>query len=321
MSFSENTYKKAFEIKKDRRYKAQREYERIKNEVYSANPRLYEIEQALCGISAQAAVAAISGNIEKANTLRQKGESFSEEKKRILSGIKIPSVQYDCPICEDTGYVGGKICNCVKEIAKNIAFSELSSEMPIEECRFDNFDLAFYADKTDDGLLPKKRMTQVLKCCKEFSLKVGNTSESLLLLGKTGLGKTHLSLAIANEALHDGCSVIYGSAQNLINKAAAEQFSYKGDTSVIDGLLGCDLLIIDDLGAEMVTSFSKSCIYNIINTRQQKKLPTVISTNLSLEEIGNVYTPRVSSRIIGGYTLLQFLGTDIRQQKAISSIR
>ncbi len=319
MGLFSSTYTRAFEIKKAQRYNAETQYEKAVSELRAANPRFTEIEMGLQNIAARTAVAALSGDKNALETLKAKSEELSKEKQKLLGGTAFPQIEYACKNCCDTGYIGGKICECVVEIAKKLAYEQLCEEMPLDTCRFDNFDLKYYSDKADEGVAPKKRMTQVLKICREFSLKFSETGQNLLLLGKTGLGKTHLSLAIANEAVAKGSSVIYGSAQNLINKAAGEQFSYSGSTEVIDSLLGCDLLVIDDLGTEMSTSFSQSCIYNIINTRILKKLPTVISTNLTLEEIAEKYTPRVSSRIIGSYTLLQFLGADIRQQKALAN--
>lgn len=313
MGFSRDAYRRAFQIKKAAKYNAEQAYEREMARVREQNPELLAVERKLQFLSAQVGIAAMSGNREKAEQLRAEIEALRAKNADMLSIIDGAGVQYSCKKCEDTGYFEGRRCSCVEEIAKGLTQRELCSEMPLDDCRFDNFSLTYYSEKGSPS--PRKRMTGVLKACREFSLK-GGENQNLLLLGGTGLGKTHLSLAIANEFLENGHSVIYGSAQNIINKLANEQFSYKGDTSVSDSMLGCDLLIIDDLGAEMSTSFSQSCVYNIINTRLLKNLPTVISTNLSLEEIEKVYTPRVLSRIIGGYTLLQCLGEDIRQQKA-----
>ncbi len=316
-----NTYARAFEIKKQQRYNAETEHEKIINEIRTANPRYSEVEMELQRLAARIAIAALSGDTSALAELKAKSEELSKEKEKLLGTTALPQVEYTCKKCGDTGYINGKICPCVTEIAKKLAYTQLCEEMPLDACRFDNFDLKYYSEKVDGGIAPRKRMTQVLKICREFSLGFKESGQNLLLLGKTGLGKTHLSLAIANEAVANGHSVIYGSVQNLVNKAAGEQFSYSGSTEVIDSLLGCDLLIIDDLGTEMSASFSQSCIYNVINTRIMKNLPTVISTNLTLEEIAEKYTPRVSSRIIGSYTLLHFLGADIRQQQKILSNR
>ncbi len=322
MGFSSAVYKEAFEIKKQAKHNAQLKYEKLNSELYSANPELCELEARLRSLGSAAAIAAMSGDEQRVKALQAEASTLKEKKDGMLSGICLPAMQYDCADCRDTGYrEDGKICDCVNAIAKNIVYRKLSEEMPLNESRFENFDLKFYSDEKGGSVSPKKRMTQILKICREFAIGFGEDSGNLLFLGGAGLGKTHLSLSIANEVLAGNHSVVYGSIQNLINKISNETFSYKGTTDVTDGILGCDLLIIDDLGSEMNTAFSQSCIYNIINTRIMRGKPTVISTNLTLEEIERQYTARVSSRIIGNYTLLQFLGTDIRQQKAISAMK
>ena len=315
MSFSKDVYKEAFEVKKAARYKAQQTYDAALELLRKQNPEYAETEQKITALSAKIGIAVISGNREAAENLRAEIDALRQKNADMLSVAGKIKIEYECPLCEDTGYVGGKICSCTEALAKKIMAEKLSRNMPIDACRFDNFDLKYYSDK-GDGVTPRKRMTQVLRVCREFSLSQGE-GQNLLLFGKTGLGKTHLSLAVANEFLDRGLSVVYDSAQNLINALAEEQFSYSGNTELSDSVLESDLLIIDDLGAEMHTSFSASCVNNVINTRLLKNKPTIISTNLTLDEIEAVYSPRVLSRIIGGYKLLGCLGDDIRQQKAL----
>ncbi len=322
MGFSRAVYKEAFSIKRDRRDRATAQFEKLKAELYSANPRLTEIETKQRALGSAAAIAAMSGDTQSVDKMRAEIDALKSEKEKLLGGIDFPSVQYECPKCRDTGYASdGKICDCVNEIAKELSYKALCEEMPMCDSQFEGFDLKYYGDEKIGNITPKKRMTQVLKICREYALNFDKDGGNLLLLGGAGLGKTHLSLAIANEVLKNSHSVIYMSVQNLINKLSAETFSYSGSTEVSDSVLDCDLLIIDDLGSEMSTSFSQASIYNIINTRIMRSKPTVISTNLTLDEIERQYTARVSSRIIGNYTMLQFLGTDIRQQKAINAIK
>ncbi len=321
MGFSSDTYKEAFEIKKREQHNASLRYEKLKSELYSANPRLEVIERELRNIGARAAISAISGNERAVDELRSAADALRTEKEKILAGVDIEAHRYACAACGDSGYLqNGKICDCVRAIAKELAHKKLCEDMPIDKCSFENFDLSFYSENTAGNTTPKKRMTQIFEICRSFADNFFGHNENLLFLGGTGLGKTHLSLAIANEVLEADGSVVYSSVQNLINKLSAETFSYSGSTDVSDNILGCDLLIIDDLGSEMHTSFSQSCIYNIINTRIMRGLSTVISTNLSLEELEKQYTARVASRIIGNYRMLAFLGADIRQQKAIKAM-
>ena len=322
MGFNSAIYREAFEQKKREQHNARLRYEKLLSELYGANPRLLEIERECQAIGAQSAMAAISGNTGALEEMKERSLSLKAEKEKLLGNLSLPAMQFDCAACSDTGYLpDGKICDCVKAIAKRIARKKLCEEMPIDDCRFDNFNLSFYSQAEQGNTTPRKRMTQILKVCRDFAENFDSHSQNLLLLGGTGLGKTHLSLAIANEVLTGDRSVIYGSFQNLVNKLSAETFSYSGNTDVSDSILGCDLLIIDDLGTEMSTTFSQSCIYNIINTRIMRGLSTIISTNLTFEELEKQYSPRVASRIIGSYTPLQFMGADIRQQKALNTIK
>jgi len=320
LSFSSDTYTKAFEIKKEQRYKANASYERLWEEIRNSNPELVAVEQRKKSLAAKIAIAALSRDTETANALRAECERLDKQYEQMLSGFSLPVLEYSCPACDDTGYIGGKICSCVLELVKKLEHERLRKDMPLDECLFENFRLDYYPEKSG-STEPKKRMVQVLKICREFALNFGKGDVgNLLLLGETGLGKTHLSLAIAGEVIDRGFSVVYGTTQNIINGMSSEYFSYKGERDYTESVLGCDLLILDDMGAEMVTSFSRSCIYNIIDTRILKKLPTIISTNIKLDELKNIYSPRVESRIVGNYTLLQFLGNDIRQLKAIERL-
>ena len=176
----------------------------------------------------------------------------------------------ECTKCNDTGYVNGAICDCVKAIAADLSYSSLIGNMPLDSSTFENFDLKFYSDeKNEKGVSPKKQMTAVLKACREFAENFPE-GKNLLLTGSSGLGKTHLSLAVANVVLKKGYRVIYGSAQNLINEVNREAFDRSGSTEKIDSLNSCDLLILDDLGTEFSTQLSTSTVYNIVNTRLMK---------------------------------------------------
>lgn len=198
---------------------------------------------------------------------------------------------------------------------------ELSREMPLIDSKFEDFDLKYYSDKTDEnGQNPRRRMTAILKLCKEYVLNFDeNTKENLLFMGDAGLGKTHLTLAIVSGVIEKGYLPVYGSAENLFSTIEAEKFAGEGRGSY-EAILNCDLLVIDDLGAEMATSFTKSVLYNLVNTRILTRKPTIINTNLSMKQIEERYTPRISSRLIGNYEGQKFIGRDIRQQKRLESI-
>jgi len=318
MITKEATYKKAFEnIKQSLKEKKARR-EMLLVSLYSSNSRLKEIDRELSFIGANIAIAALSNGKKGVEDMQKKSEALVKEKKLILEKAQIPDLEYNCEICKDTGYVSGKICECVKREAASIMTNELSREMPLDECRFENFDLKYYPDKDDlEGYNPRRRMTSILKVCREYVIAFNpETSGNLLFMGKAGLGKTHLTLAIVSGVIEKGYIPVYASAENLFSAIESEKFSGEGRGSY-ESVLNCDLLVIDDLGTEMATSFTKSVLYNIINTRMLSRKPTIINTNLTMKELEEKYTLRVSSRLIGSYDGYKFIGKDIRQLKKI----
>jgi DNA replication protein DnaC len=197
---------------------------------------------------------------------------------------------------------------------RQIAYSSLCSDFPLERSTFDTFNLGFYSKRADPktGVVPYTRMEEVLNYCKQYAADFDMHSPSLFLYGETGLGKTHLSLAIAGVVTQKGYGVIYGSAQNLLDRLEREHFKDVSE-GASEAILGCDLLILDDLGAEFSTQFSVATVYNIINTRLLSGKPVIISTNLTVKELEKRYTRRITSRIFGTYTTLAFCGSGVRQ--------
>lgn len=281
-----------------------------------SNAELRNIEDSILKLAAKLPLAAISGNAGELEHIKDTLTVLNADKNAVLKAAGVPDTEYDCDKCRDTGLIDGKYCDCVKKAATELLLKDLSKTAPIGECRFENFDLSFYPDTETENGNPKKRMTDVLKLCREYVESFEpNSAKSLLFMGNTGLGKTHLSLAVAYELILRGFDVIYGSAYNLFAKMESEHFGEHSDSSYTKAVT-CDLLIIDDLGGEFVSPYIQSLVYNIINTRLLAHKPTVINTNLSMADINSVYTPRVASRLLGDYTAKRFLGNDIRQQKS-----
>ena len=139
------------------------------------------------------------------------------------------------------------------------------------------------------------------------------------MFGGTGLGKTHLSSALAKKVIEKGNDVFYTGAIDLFSEFEFDRYKSKGrdGAALIDRYFDCDLLIIDDLGTEIINQFSVSTLYNLINDRLSRKKATVISTNLSKDEIQKKYTDRIWSRLFGEYHILFFVGTDVREQKLL----
>ena len=161
-------------------------------------------------------------------------------------------------------------------------------------------------------------MKRVYEFCRRYADGFTSRSRNLLFQGGTGLGKTYLSACIARVAAGKGFSVCYdtaSSALELYEKAKFSRDSAEGEQAAlrIRRMESCDLMILDDLGTEMVTQMSQSALYTLINNRLVNERPTIISTNLPEEELTRRYTPQIASRILGEFQIIPFVGEDIRR--------
>lgn len=324
MGYSKNIYITA-QNKLDRRRKAATEELEIRRaKAYSAIPELVEIQSRIAACGAQVIGAFTKGADGKKYVEELAKESLAAQKRRkeLLAQAGLPEnyleAQYACNICEDTGVTDDGICDCQRKLLIETAKDEISKHAPLRASTFEKFSLDFYPDAADsNGIVPKKRMGEIAKFCEDYANDFSLKSPSLFMHGATGLGKTHLSLSIANIVTEKGMGVIYSSAPNLFGELEREHFSRQNpnERTFEKELLETDLLIIDDLGVEFSTQFTVSCVYNIINSRILSGKPTIISTNLTPTELEDKYTQRITSRIIGSYISLKFTGRDIRQLK------
>lgn len=225
---------------------------------------------------------------------------------------------YHCPHCGDTGYVkGGAICDCLRQLTTRHNLSAFHAANPMPIPSFAQFSLDYYDDRADgNGPSPRAIMTEILKNCKEYAARFSLSAPSLLLLGDTGLGKTHLSLAIAGELIEKNYNVLYTSAPELFRKLQSEYYGRgDGDADTMQLAITADLLILDDLGAEVESNFVTSSLYNLVNQRLNRGLPTIISSNLTMKELERRYTDRVASRLLTLYKCMKFVGKDVRMLK------
>ena len=308
MGYSKEIYAKAIEALKEEAAIKKQKYNLQKQELYLKAPELKEIESAIMAKGASLGATAMSGNLTALKELQEELTGLTAKKAEILKLNNFTEYTPVCAKCNDSGFVNGKYCSCVKEKAINIAFLELNDGVSLEEYGFDKFSLEYYPEEFKNGV------KKVLDACTDFANNFSG-NKNLILLGNTGLGKTHLSLSIAKEVIAKGYSVIYGPSDNILSKIEKEHFSYAATTPYKDSVLNCDLLILDDLGTEFLTQYTLSTIYNIINNRLLSGKATIISTNYTVDELEKKYTPRVTSRILGNYVTKLLKGNDIRQLK------
>ena len=297
---------------------------KFKKEVfYRRFPRAKEIEKELSLTAIEASKAVLGGGsaMSEIKKLKEKNKILNDELCEILKEAGLPKdhleIKYSCEKCSDEGFIDGRMCVCMKDMLKKESYNRLNKMSPLELSSFDNFSLDYYLKTSpEDKHSPHKRMSLIYNFCRKYASGFKKTSPNLLFTGRTGLGKTHLSLAIAREVIDKGFAVIYGSSQSMVSKMERERFqNYSENGESEKHFINCDLLIIDDLGTEFMSPFSVAAIYNIINSRIMMNKATIISTNLTMRELEKNYTERLVSRMIGNNIRLEFLGEDIRQKK------
>ena len=261
-----------------------------------------------------------SGSIgERLDTLKEENLGLQAQLKAALVKHGYPEDYldpiYSCPVCKDTGLVDGKCCTCYLEKARRAASDEMNRSTQLRLHSFEEFSLDYYDDTIpvpNVGASARKIMAKNLSACKEYAANFTVPYSSLLLRGKTGLGKTHLSLAIAKEVLEKGYSVIYGSTPELFRRIEKESFNRaKASEDTLEKLINTDLLVLDDVGAEVGSKFYPSWMYDIINSRLNASRPIVISTNMENTELQERYGERTCSRMLTMRALL-FFGSDVR---------
>lgn len=314
----------------DNKYKAAAaNAEKRKNELYAKIPGLWDTDKKIADTYKEIAWIMLNSGEEfksKIGGVKEKNAALREKRKSLIESAGynesyMDSV-YECADCEDTGYKGEIMCGCLRKAlaAESIEHSGLGRITKNQT--FENFDLNYYEKKKSSAKLEKENpyvhMKGVYEACKSFAENFGGeNSGNLIFMGGTGLGKTHLSSAIAREVIKKGCDVYYDSAQSILYSFEKERFSRHGtfDADIIERYMTCDLLIIDDLGTEYPGNMAVSSLYNLINMRLIDRKSMIISTNLSGSEIEMKYDDRIVSRMFGEFEPLNFTGDDIRLKK------
>ena len=288
--------------------------------VYERFPEIKQIDDQISDLAERFASSFTSEGIMNFEQYKSKLSDLRMEKEALLKCYHISpkelQMQYRCQDCQDTGYIGNEKCHCFKQRI----IDEMYQQSNLREIlKAENFSTLSYKYYDQENI---KQMQIAIDTCKNFVEKFDKSFENILLCGTVGIGKTFLSNCIAKEILDQGHSVLYLSAFQLFDLMAKNSFS-AGDSKEGDVakqypyIFESDLLIIDDLGTELANRFTVAGFFLVINERILRKKSTLISTNLSPEEILSTYTERCASRIISNYTMLKLSGSDIRLKKKL----
>ena len=319
MGFNKENYKRIKE-EYDGKYLRAQEAARLRRaEVHTALPEIEQIDRELAATGFKIFDATLRGDMSRIDAINAENAALQAKRAIIMKTAGFApdytEIKYECEECGDTGTVEYSMCKCMKKRLVEASIESSGMSDLIKRQNFANFSLGYY----DQSPEIQKRMTTIYNFLKNYAenfepAKSGN----LALFGGTGLGKTHLSSAVAGTVIEKGNDVYYTSAMNLFADFEEKQFGNSASheaTGDIEQYFTCDLLIIDDLGSEMINQFTVSCLYNVINSRLNHKKPTIISSNLTQDEFRKKYWDRISSRVFGEYLVLPFVGSDIRQKK------
>ena len=295
------------------RRRSEAEDTRRRRDAYARIPALRETDARLAALVGETASAA-AGNGRPLADIRAESLDLQARRAELLAENGLPADWLDgawaCKKCRDTGYADGRMCSCLRELYDKRRADELSVLLNLGDERFETFDLTYYNGDA------RRQMEKILSICRSYAENFGPASPNLLMRGGTGLGKTFLSACIARVVSARGFSVVYETTVAAMTAYEDQKFRDKPEAEdAIRRLTDCDLLILDDLGTEMTTEFTKSALYTLLNARLLAGKKTVVSTNLSREELERRYTPAIASRLGGDYQELPFVGQDIRPLK------
>ncbi len=322
MALSNSQYNAIMRIYNQRQFQNKYEQEQRITEVYERLPQIHQIDDAISTQAVACAKRLLEGDLGARERLKKQIADLREEKAILLEAYGYApdymDMQYHCKECQDTGYVGGKKCHCFKKEEIRLLYSQSNIQEILERENFSTFTFSYYDNKEvipQIGMTVADYMKEVYRWCREYVEKFKPNGGNLIFTGSTGVGKTFLTNCIAKALIDRFQSVIYLSANDLVEIFSKNKFHYDTEQEMRETyqyILDCDLLIIDDLGTELNNTFVSSQLFYCINERLLRKKSTIISTNLSMDKLRDTYSDRILSRIASQYSLIPLYGEDIR---------
>ena len=293
--------------------------------VYNHIPEIREIHDSISKLSISQARKLLAGDENALTDLKNEIKQLTDRKTNLLLSAGYPANYlepiYSCLDCKDTGYIGSNKCHCFQRAIIDLLYTQSNVKEVLTRENFDTFSFSYYSDNYMDPVTGRSSlaiMKNAYAIAHDFVETFTDKFNNLFLYGDTGIGKTFLSNCIAKELIDKSFSVIYLTSFELFDTLAKSKFEKDNAAEVMcEHIFDCDLLIIDDLGTELANAFTVSQLFLCLNERLLRRKSTIISTNLSLESIVDIYSERTFSRITSNYTMLKLTGDDIRIKKKL----
>lgn len=321
MGYNQENFRRIREEYSRKYLEVQEAASKRREEIHAILPEVKEIDSQLSDMGLRIMQAALQSEDYQAALAEIEEQSHALEQRRaeVLTRNGFPAdytaPRYECAACGDTGYIDYKMCDCMRKKLILAGYESSGIGTLMQSQSFENFSLDYYKADRMTYLLMQSNLERAKEYAGSFHPA---KSENLAMFGGTGLGKTHLSTAIAREVIEGGWDVVYVSCVDMFADYEAQRFGNSTGTPTgadLSRYTECDLLIIDDLGTELTNQFTTSCLYGLLNTRLNRHLPVILSTNLETDEFRKRYWDRITSRVLGNFTIMPFKGTDIRRQK------
>ena len=322
MPLSNSQYNAIMRMYEEKQRKSRYLLEQRKDAVYQQIPEYEELDHQVSSTSIAQARKMLSGDSNALSELKEKLAWLSRQKTSLLTAHGYPADYlepvYECPLCKDTGYVNNHKCICFRQAEISLIYEQSHIKELLETDNFDHLSYEFYQGED------LTRFTNAVKECQNFVKNFNSDYHNLFFYGTVGTGKSFLSSCIAKELIEQGKLVIYFSSAQLfetLSRSTFDRNSEEAASGIYEDIYECDLLIIDDLGTELGNSLENAELFYCINDRKLREKSTVISTNLSVNELRRTYSERIASRVMNDYRVIPLFGADIRIKKKIGQSR
>jgi len=327
MALSNSQYDAIMRVYNQRQFLNKRKQDERIREVYEKVPQVEALSDEITATMAEAGRKNLLGDRAGALALKREAGLLKEQKRQYLARNGYPAdyleMSFQCPDCRDTGYADGKKCHCFRQMEIEALYAQSNIKEVLKRENFDTLSMEYYdRERIDEktGMTVYEYMSMIIGECKAFVDNFGTEKGSILFTGNTGCGKTFLSNCIARELIRKYYSVVYLTATDMFDIFSESRFGGREEEEAKDRaayILECDMLIIDDLGTELINTFTASQLFYCINERLNRRKGTIISTNLALNRLQDEFTERVTSRIMSQYKVFPLLGDDIRILAAV----